>query len=579
MLKYAELGRNFGGKTPNGPKKRVFNVLGHNLGDALPPNMLTQLALVALLTALTVLLSFPTAAPILKVGEVATHTIRADRSLTIVDNTKIEAKKAEIIAGLPPVFILDDQYFQLVEEQATAIFSQGRAILAALDSPPHPSDFAPNFDSVRSSFYQTFNLAPETQVWPSLVARKFDQTLEKLALELAHEIMAQGLLSHTLPYVGQWNNPATIIVSSTYTEYTVPSVRGLLDIEAAHHYLNSKIRLIQQRFPPQDLELVKHLALGLLRPNLKADSAETQRRLAAAAATVPDLYVDIRAGEVIVREGTIITPDIEHKLRAILNDANRLNHLWKFMGLFVVLFVFFNAGLILAHLSLNKGALGKIPLKEQFLVTLLLALVAIMSYLAGAFGASLSLEFDFIDSRTFFYATPFAAISMLAAIFFGLRRAAFVAMFAAMTAAIVAPGDKFIIFLYTYNGSIAAIWCLRKMNERGHLIPASFWVLLINCLTFLGLTLFLDPQWGRQTFNNFCAAAFSGILSGIIASGMVPLIELIFGFSTNMKMLELGNLDRPILRNLMLSAPGTYHHSVIVGAMVEAAAEAISANP
>jgi putative nucleotidyltransferase with HDIG domain len=52
-----------------------------------------------------------------------------------------------------------------------------------------------------------------------------------------------------------------------------------------------------------------------------------------------------------------------------------------------------------------------------------------------------------------------------------------------------------------------------------------------------------------------------------------------FGFNTNLKMLELGNLDRPLLRELMLSAPGTYHHSVTVGAMVEAAAEAIGANP
>jgi putative nucleotidyltransferase with HDIG domain len=75
------------------------------------------------------------------------------------------------------------------------------------------------------------------------------------------------------------------------------------------------------------------------------------------------------------------------------------------------------------------------------------------------------------------------------------------------------------------------------------------------------------------------AAASSGIFSGILTSGLIPLVEMTFGFSTNLKMLELGNLDRPLLRELMLSAPGTYHHSVIVGAMVEAAAEAIGANP
>jgi putative nucleotidyltransferase with HDIG domain len=67
--------------------------------------------------------------------------------------------------------------------------------------------------------------------------------------------------------------------------------------------------------------------------------------------------------------------------------------------------------------------------------------------------------------------------------------------------------------------------------------------------------------------------------SGLAAAALVPLAELGFGFTTDITLLELANLDRPILRRLMIEAPGTYHHSVIVGALAEAAALEIDANP
>jgi putative nucleotidyltransferase with HDIG domain len=70
-----------------------------------------------------------------------------------------------------------------------------------------------------------------------------------------------------------------------------------------------------------------------------------------------------------------------------------------------------------------------------------------------------------------------------------------------------------------------------------------------------------------------------GVLAGVISTGIIPLAEMIFDFTTDMKLLELANLDQPLLRELMVQAPGTYHHSVIVSNMVEATAEAVKANP
>jgi hypothetical protein len=80
-----------------------------------------------------------------------------------------------------------------------------------------------------------------------------------------------------------------------------------------------------------------------------------------------------------------------------------------------------------------------------------------------------------------------------------------------------------------------------------------------------------------ETPLNLLFALLGGIMAGIVVTGFSPLVEKIFGYTTDMTLLEKANMDQPLMRELMLKAPGTYHHSVIVGNMVEAAAEAIGA--
>jgi hypothetical protein len=76
-----------------------------------------------------------------------------------------------------------------------------------------------------------------------------------------------------------------------------------------------------------------------------------------------------------------------------------------------------------------------------------------------------------------------------------------------------------------------------------------------------------------------CFTLVGALLSAMLVSAFTPLFESLFHYTTNIKLLELANLNSPLLRDLMIKAPGTYHHSVVVGNLVEAAAEAIGANP
>jgi len=70
-----------------------------------------------------------------------------------------------------------------------------------------------------------------------------------------------------------------------------------------------------------------------------------------------------------------------------------------------------------------------------------------------------------------------------------------------------------------------------------------------------------------------------GLFAALLVSGVIPLVEAAFRYTTNLKLVELANMNNPLLRELMVLAPGTYHHSIIVGNLAEAAAETIGANP
>ena len=120
---------------------------------------------------------------------------------------------------------------------------------------------------------------------------------------------------------------------------------------------------------------------------------------------------------------------------------------------------------------------------------------------------------------------------------------------------------------------------MQNCRERKVFVKAGLKLGLLNIILVMVINAYMG---GSSTFKFLwdCAFAFSaGISAGIVTAGIAPLVEIAFGYTTDIKLLELANLDQPILRKLMIEAPGTYHHSVIVGTMVEAAASEIGANP
>jgi len=133
--------------------------------------------------------------------------------------------------------------------------------------------------------------------------------------------------------------------------------------------------------------------------------------------------------------------------------------------------------------------------------------------------------------------------------------------------------------VYAFVGSLTAAFSVIRCKRRSALLRGGFYVGVINAITASILLLFAGEFFTAKAVSSVIFALSSGISITAIASVMLPILEYMFKVTTDISLLELLDLEQPLMKNLMVMAPGTYHHSVIVGNLVEAAAEAVGVNP
>jgi len=130
--------------------------------------------------------------------------------------------------------------------------------------------------------------------------------------------------------------------------------------------------------------------------------------------------------------------------------------------------------------------------------------------------------------------------------------------------------------LFSFVGSLVGVFALARRRERTAFFRAGTMLALANAYTLVGFSL-LDAHV-TVLFAEIVGGLVNGAIVAVLATGLLPFLEHSFGRTTDFTLLELSNLNEPILRHLAVVSPGTYHHSIMVGTLAEAAAEAVEAN-
>lgn len=216
--------------------------------------------------------------------------------------------------------------------------------------------------------------------------------------------------------------------------------------------------------------------------------------------------------------------------------------------------------------------------KSQALLAAVILLVLVLMRLTAGLAETVHLQSPHLPLRSLLHAAPGALAGILLAVLFNARLA-FAGSLAVSILATFAVGaePRFYFFLYTFVGCLAGTYGIGGQQERTGFFKAAVLVALANVYTLVGLRLLtgFDATWAYDV----AAGLVNGLIVGVLATGFLPLLEYLFDVATDFKLLELANLNQPLLKHLILTAPGTYHHSILVGTLAEAAAEAIGANP
>jgi putative nucleotidyltransferase with HDIG domain len=321
--------------------------------------------------------------------------------------------------------------------------------------------------------------------------------------------------------------------------------------------------------------VIRGLIEKALKPNLSINNDATERKRREARDSVRPVVYQIKRGEMIVREGERISEEQALKLNKIFELGRGVNRFLMGVGIFGLILVLFSFPYRFGQKNIRKFH----PSSKDLL---LLALVTIGFFLllkiAHVISTAMGILFPWIGIQDYFYLLPFAAGAMLVRIILNSE-------VALVYCAVCAPllgimfDNSLPVVIYSLLGGIIGAHGVRQCQYRGTIYTAGLKVSVVNLALAVPFQVLTDNLFTSQSLYIMIFALLGGVINAVIVAGTVPVIENLFHYTTDIKLLELASLNSPVLRELMIRAPGTYHHSILVGTMVEAAAEAIHANP
>jgi len=309
-------------------------------------------------------------------------------------------------------------------------------------------------------------------------------------------------------------------------------------------------------FITQDMEEILSVVIS---PNLILDDETSRSVLEERLAQVKDVITTVEAGDVIIKKGTAVT---EAQLRILmkLGLSNVSSGIVLFLGnLFYLLFL---GGLL--KKILKRFAIKEIGNRNIYRATFLILVVTAITY---RFTVGKTLLFYFLPVET-----VFLLLGILVNEKFTLIISTFTLFFMLPLADIVSP--SYVVYFFSLGISIYTVKTIKNRTTLMN-VGVSLGVLKASIAIILALILRDELAFTAKTVAGYL---ISGILSGMLTIAILPFFERTFNLLTDIKLLELGDLSHPLLRELSVNAPGTFHHSMLVATLSENAAEAIGAN-
>ncbi len=517
--------------------------------------------------------------PEYKVGIIAGKDVRADRDFLVLDRNATEIKKLEAIENFRSVYIFDKN----VPSQLTKILSSIFQNLEEIHK-----KFSPKV--ISEQLADSKRIAEEGKKETEKLL-KVSLTQDEFNLIYKHRLSQEFLSKISALIITSYNG--NVITNSVFTKHErdkgiiirdisdnkqeeKSDISGILNINDIETKIEKSIKTIfsseSNHFRQTLFSFIKKIA----RPNLIYSKAATEHFKEGILQGVDPVFFKVQKNEVIVREGEKISITDLDKLDALYKKSKTIyfSQLLVSLGMFLMIFSLTFALYFLSREWIKKH--DNIVIDMLFLASAVLLQILIIG--SGIFiSAAVHRAFPSSPIETYFFAIPFAVSSMLVAILIN-RNTSF--SFSILTSFLISFlfANKLEMSLFSLFGNIAVAAHIVQCRKRSAFFRAGFFIGIVNAFIILVLSLLSGNLFDLDIVIKMLMGFSGGVITGFLAAGITPLFEAFFNYTTDIKLLELANLNQPIFQRMIIEAPGTYHHSIVVASLVEAAAESIGAN-
>ncbi len=505
-------------------------------------------------------------------GSQAARSIQAPREYKIQDLAATTKRRDNAVLSLKRIFRHDDSESSLAKARLTKLFASLQEFAGVQDD--KPGYLLPLTKEQRTSFELQARINLVGEEWKVIKNKKNWPQLESTLEALVDPYLLRGIVANRELIDNAIEESGVLLVSSsTGKEKEIYGSNNLISYKQASTLFGKALARRDLEGPASLRSLVNKLGLMMIEPNVILDSAEFEGRATSLRGSIEPVAYTIKRGQFIVRAGDIISKSQAAILEQIRSQHRMIDVVKGVVGYF-----------LLSTLIITTVFLFTIKIWPAFKPHLR-DLIVVSAVLIGSFlafkgvrilGDALSYSYPELSSGVILLIAPVAVGGILLEVTLGAPAVFLFAMtFALLTGVFLEEAWQFLLLIIM--GNIVGAVSVQHCPRRSQFLVAGLRVALINIVLVLGFVL-LEPQstFASNSQKLFCVTV-AGLLSGILAASITPLVEMAGSYITDMKLLELASLDRPLLRELSVQAPGTWNHSVVMGQMAEGAAKSIGA--
>lgn len=306
-------------------------------------------------------------------------------------------------------------------------------------------------------------------------------------------------------------------------------------------------------------DVIKELVKEQINPNCFYDEEKTQELIDETRKSVAKVV--IKQNQIIVKEGVPVTQnelDILSDL-GMLDDGKNVS---TYLYVYLVLAVFVGVIMVLQYSYIDRNY------PDIFKNTNKITLIGVINIMILAFARTIGLISPFL--------IPFACAPILLTLLINYKISIVISILNVILISIATGFDTQIMMIGVVS-SILGATLLKKMQQRNDLLYSTLYIAVVGAIITVSTGILISSNL-KEVLIKSAITFMGGISSGIFALGILPFLEGTFNEVTTLKLLELSNPNNILLKRLLMEAPGTYHHSMLVANLAEMASEEVGAN-